>query len=312
VSVLVLDLSDNSTFGENVLEGTDSFDLGNTTNGVLTVASSFTQSTKSRRSLSTKGGYDIQDKVAFVTFSIDAATTTGNVVELWMYATESKFLVSTLTITPTSTSMTVSGMINEGSNVQSQTNACAFSKSVVYQLKLSLSQDTNWVLKGELLLGRTTICTVSLMVQNLVARSFFSDTFTYVLSQSATGTTVRKIQAEEVVSIKINQMGVECSKGTCSSSAPTATKAPKTTLTTKAPIEIIAGVIAVFGGLVFVVILVIVVVIAVVIKRRKKRAVAIYAPRPEEEEEQPDDVPEPIAVITTYDAFTQSKNEDQN
>jgi hypothetical protein len=144
-------------------------------------------------------------------------------------------------------------------------------------------------------------------MQSLIPSSFFSGTFTYVLSQSSSGTALQRksMIVDEVVSIKVSQMGVECSKGACASTAPSATKTPLSN-SGGVPIEIIAGVIAVIGGFMVVVVLVAVVVVAIIVKRRKKRAINIYSEEDKTEEEEIVEPAEPENNLITYNAFTEN------
>jgi hypothetical protein len=278
----------------------------NTTNGVLTVASNFSASAKGRRALSTKGGYDLQDKTAVVVFSIDAATSTGNVVELWMYATTGKFIQAALSIVPGTLATTISVRFSGSSaaTVQQQSTACAFSKQVQYQLKLRIYLASTWKVSTDLLQGSSTICTLDISPQ-AVPSNMFSDPFTYVLSQSSTGVPVQRANnaADEVMSIQINKMGVECSKGTCASVAPSPTQ--KASASGSSSVGLIAAIVSVIGGVVVLSVVLAVVVVAVIIKRKRDVRKTIYVePKAREEEEvELEDCSSTSPTQRTYDAF---------
>jgi hypothetical protein len=273
----------------------------------LTVASNFSASAKGRRALSTKGGYDLQDKTAVVVFSIDAATSTGNVVELWMYATTGKFIQAALSIVPGTLATTISVRFSGSSaaTVQQQSTACAFSKQVQYQLKLRIYLASTWKVSTDLLQGSSTICTLDISPQD-VPSNIFSDPFTYVLSQSSTGVPVQRASnaADEVMSIQINKMGVECSKGTCASVAPSPTQ--KASTSGSSAVGLIAAIVSVIGGVVVLSVLLAVVVVAVIIKRKRDVRKTIYVePKTHEEEEaELEDCSSSTSLTQrTYDAF---------
>jgi hypothetical protein len=296
-----INFADNSTFGDNVIEGADTLEVANSTNGVITVASTFSSSSKSRRALSTKGGYDLQDKTSFVSFSIDASTTTGNIVELWMYVRSGKFLQVALSITPGSLATSISVRYSSDTTPQQQTLACSFLKQVQYLLKLRIYQETSWMVRAELLQGSSLVCAASLVPSN-VPSNFFSDTFTYVLSQSGTGTPVQRDNsaADENMSIQISKMGVECTKGTCASVAPTNTQKPSTTSGTN--VGVIAAVIAVIGGIVVLSVIIVVIAIAVFIKKKSKK-INVYLDTQPEVEPDATSPEEEMQQTTVYDAF---------
>jgi hypothetical protein len=286
------------------MEGVQTLDVSNSTGGELTVASTFSSSSTARRALSTKGGYDIQDKISFVTFSIDASTTTGNVVELWMYAS-GKYIQSALSIVPGSMATYLTVRYSGGNAVpQQQPVACAFAKQVSYQLKLSIYKETGWNVKAELTVGSSSLCTALLVAT--VPNSFFSEAFTYVISQSGTGTTVQRVvkAADESISIKVSKMGVECVKGTCASVAPSNTVQKYSSSGTNTGI-VAAAVIAFVGGFVVLSVIIVVILVAVAIKRRRSRKTNVYLDSAQEmdvrydEEEHIQEEQQP----TMYDAF---------
>jgi hypothetical protein len=301
----------NSTFGDNVIEGADAIEVTNTTGGVLTIASTFSATSKSRRSLSTKGGYDIQDKSAFVMFSIDPSTTSGNVVELWMYAVAGKYLLTTLSISPTTlaTSISVYFSVSNDTRTLQNTVTCNFNKGVKYTLRLSIAKENSWLVIGDLSSGTTSICKVSVTPEN-VATSFFEQTFTYVLSQSSSGTAVqRNIRAvDESIAIQVSKMGVECTKGNCASSAPSAAKTPSSASSTL-NVGIVAAVIAAVGGVLVVSLLVVVVMAAVIVKRRQKNRVKTYTHEEQKEEEEIYSDDEQNSNLILYEAFQAHNDE---
>jgi hypothetical protein len=306
ISIHLLDFN-NATFGDTVIEGSEKIDIvtTNTTDGI-SIASTFSATSKSRRSLSTKGGYTFNNTVAFVSFSIDPATTTGNIVELWMYGTSSNYVEVYLSIAPTSfvQQMTVSFSSASSPTPQLQAKSCAFQKGVVYLLRMQLLQNP-WTVKSELLSAtNAVVCTNSMLVNEFNAASFFSSPFTYVLSQSSSGMTARRDLAgdQETMSIKVNKMGVTCATGSCSSVSTSNTKSSSSS---SLNITLIAGIVAAFGGIVIVVILTVLIIAAIIVKRRRMRKVNIYEPATdsEVEEENHDDEEQDAQNITTYNAF---------
>jgi hypothetical protein len=284
------------------MTGTESIDVSNSTAGVLVVASTFTASSKSRRSLSTKGGYDFQDKVAYLKFSVDNSTTSGNVAELWMYANANTFVQTSIAISPTlDKSISVAYSESASSTPETKTTNCNFIKSNVYHLKLRMELSATSKVIGELYLGNTVICAVSMSLGSFSAKSFFSSQFTYVLSQSSSGSTLkqRNILADEVVSITVHQLGVECLKGQCVTSAPVskAPSVPQSGLNT----GLIGGIIAVFAAIVLVAILVGIIVIAIIVKKKKKKRVVTYVEQEKEEEEDTEELDN--KELTKYNAF---------
>ncbi len=230
-----MNLSDNSIFGDVLINGAEALDVSNVTNGQLVISSTFSSSSKTRRALSTKGGYDIQDKVGFVTFSIDPLTTSGNIVELWMIS-GTKYIQSTLSITANTfvPRISVAYAPNNSTSPQSNLQNCTFVKGVLYQLKLSISMQNNaWIVKGELYSASgANICSISLPLQQFVSSQFFASSFSFVLSQSPSGTALqRKVKAagDETMQIKISQMGVQCPSGNCQA-AQSSTVKPVTML----------------------------------------------------------------------------------
>jgi hypothetical protein len=301
ISITLYDLANNTQVG---IPGTEQFEIVNATLDSIQLASVFNSSQKSRRSLSTKGGYDFKDKSAFIKFSIDASTTSGNVVELWMYSV-SKFVETGLTISPDAPykrSLTIGYSYSNASGVQSLSNDCLFEKDKLYTLKLGMVLETKWGIVSELYSGSTLMCTLTMNPVPFNPSTFFSGTFTYVVSQSSSGSTLKRslhaVSTQESMSIKVQQLGVECRTGACAA-APATTKSTKGSLSSTLNIGMIAGVIAAFAVIALVLLLVGTVIAAVIIKRRKKRTAIIYQ---DENSAAYEDVEED-KVVTMYDAF---------
>jgi hypothetical protein len=224
-----------------------------------------------------------------------------------MYASLGKFLLTTLAIAPGSFATSLNVFYSSSSNTQAQqqTTSCAFAKNVKYQLKLSISQESTWLVTGELLKDTQVVCKLSIIPRN-VPSNFFSQTFTYVLSQSSTGTGVqRSINAiDESMSVSVSKMGVTCTKESCSSAT---TARPTTTKNSSSfSIGILASIVAVGGGLFVIVVLTIIIVVAVVVKKRKRR-VELYEPSAEEQESEVIETDEQEQII--YDAFQNNKED---
>jgi hypothetical protein len=223
-----------------------------------------------------------------------------------MYATAGKFIQAALSIVPGTFATTISVRFSASSDVtaQQKSTACVFSKQVQYQLKLRMYQDTTWKVSAELLRGSSTICTLDISPQN-VPSNMFSDPFTYVLSQSSTGAAVQRAYeaADEVMSIQVNKMGVECSKGNCASVAPSPTQ--KSSYSGTSTVGLIAAVVAVIGGVVVLSVVVAVVVVAVIIKRRRDVRKTVYIePKTESEVDREPELEEySTNSLTQYDAF---------
>jgi hypothetical protein len=136
---------------------------------------------------------------------------------------------------------------------------------------------------------------------------FLTGTFAYVLSQSASGTGLlgRSIRVnEESMTISVNKMGVVCTTGSCSSVAPSASKATLENVS-EFPIGIVAGILAAMVGVTLLLVVAIIVIIAVIIKKRKKAKVTVYTVSEENIDENIYDTEaENIRANITYDAFT--------
>jgi hypothetical protein len=272
----------------SVIPGADIFDLSNSTLGTIALASEFNASTKARRALSTKGGYNFQDRVAFVKFSIDPSTTSGNIIELWMYATESKFVQTAISISPDNGAKTIS-VAHSASNTTTQqpvTSACNFVMNRMYQLKLRMEVATKWTIYGELYYGSTVLCAVSMTPLQFSPSTFFKSTFTFVLSQSSSGTGLtRTVTAAvaETISVQVSQLGVECVGSSCVTSAAKSTA--KKTDTSTLNIGMISGIAGSVAGALVIVALVTVLIVAMAVKRKRRKQVQIY----EQETDQSDD-----------------------
>jgi hypothetical protein len=259
----------------------------------------------------------MEDKTAFITFSIDASTNTGNVVELWMFSAQ-KYILGTLSIKPVTlaTELMLAYSLSNATTPQTRSGPCIFAKNVKYNLKIRIEQVlTVWTVKGELLNNaNVVVCALSLVPAGFNAKSFFANPFTYVLSQSSTGTNLqRSIKGSESMSITVNKMGVECTKGDCSSKAPhTATTSSSVMQNQGFQIELIAGIIAVAGGIIVVVLLLTIIIGVVVIKRRKKQRhqVSVYETHEVVEEETNDSQDNPQILLDKYNAFGDFSNDE--
>jgi hypothetical protein len=257
----------------------------------------------------------MEDKTAFITFSIDASTNTGNVVELWMFSAQ-KYILGTLSIKPVTlaTELMLAYSLSNVTTPQTRNGPCVFAKNVKYNLKIRIEQVlTVWTVKGELLNNaNVVVCALSLVPAGFNAKSFFANPFTYVLSQSSTGTNLqRSIKGSESMSITVNKMGVECSKGDCSSKAPTPTASASVMQNQSFQVELIAGIIAVAGGIIVVALLLTVIIGVVVIKRRKKQRhqVSVYETH-EVVEEETNDSQDNQQILDKYNAFGDFSNDE--
>jgi hypothetical protein len=286
VSITVYDLN-NGTM-PSVIPGADIFDLSNSTLGTIALASEFNASTKARRALSTKGGYNFQDRVAFVKFSIDPSTTSGNIIELWMYASESKFVQTAISISPDNGAKTISVAYSASNTTTQQpvTSACNFVMNRMYQLKLRMEVATKWTIYGELYYGSTVICAVSMTPLQFSPSTFFKSTFTFVLSQSSSGTGLKRTitaAVSETISVQVSQLGVECVGSSCVTTAAKSTA--KKTDTSTLNIGMISGIAGSVAGALVIVALVTVLIVAMAVKRKRRKQVQIY----EQETDQSDD-----------------------
>jgi hypothetical protein len=233
-----------------------------------------------------------------------------------MYS-DAKFIEAGLTISPNSLakSITVGYAYSNLSTPQTQSENCAFDKGIVYTLKVGIDFDTKYSVTGNLYQGDVVVCTVSMTPAPFTPSAFFSQPFTFILSQSASGATLKRslrAATQESMSIKVQQIGVECKTGNCGSgSAPSSTAQKALFSGDGANIALIAGVVAAIMGLIVIVIVVGIIVAAVIVQRRRRRQVSIYEATvdsmkyDEVEEEEPEQNPS----LTLYDAFAQSQNQ---
>jgi hypothetical protein len=326
IAVTIIDFNDNDTFGEPVIEGSELI-YTNYTNGELVVSSTFNSTRKSRRALSTKDGYTFEDQVAFVKFTVDPSTTSGNIVELWMHAGAGKFVQSTLSITPVSHAKTISVTCSASSvaTMQTMSRNCSFVKGVAYTLKLNMQYASTWTLKSEIFVtsSSASICVITMPLTGFNAQSFFATPFTYVLSQSPTGTEVKRalVQDEdESMTIKVSQLGVECYKTSgCASvtKAPTAERASGASLNVAMIAGIVAGIIA---GILIVILVAIIITAMYIRKRNRLQKVAVYESsilQEKQEEDEPDveeeedHVKDPVHAFDEPDTYNMFRSNDE-
>jgi hypothetical protein len=276
-----LDLTNaTSAFGANEIPGVEPLDVSNSTNGLLTISSVFSSTTSLRRALSSKSGYDFQDKVAYLSFNIDQKTTSGNVAELWMYS-GTKFVQAALSITPTTlaTRINVAYAPNNISTPQAQSMTCAFVKNTDYTLQVRLTQTLAvWTLSGQLLFDNSVVCTINLQLVAFPASQFFSTSFKLVISQSSSNAPLQRTISQapsEVTSITIRQLGVICPKGgQCAASASSPEAVPTVASTLSFSPLTIGVVVSVVVAVLFaltVAFIVVIIVVGVIHRRRKRR-----------------------------------------
>jgi hypothetical protein len=324
IAVTIIDFNDNDTFGEPVIEGSELI-YTNYTNGELVVSSTFNSTRKSRRALSTKDGYTFEDQVAFVKFTVDPSTTSGNVVELWMHAGTGKFVQSTLSIIPVSHAKTISVTYSASSvaTLQTLSKNCSFVKGIAYTLKLNMQYATTWTLKSEIFVtsSSASICVITMPLSGFNAQSFFATPFTYVLSQSPTGTEVKRAlvqDEEESMTIKVSQLGVECYKTSgCASvtKAPTADRASGASLNVAMIAGIVAGIIA---GILIVILVAIIITAMYIRKRKRLQKVAVYEStilQEKQEEDEPDaeedHVKDPVHAFDEPETYSMFRSNDE-
>jgi hypothetical protein len=291
------------------IPGSDQLEVQSVSDSVQ-VASVFNATTNSRRSLASKGSYDIQDKTAYVKFSIDPSTTSGNIAELWLYNAP-KFIQTSLIMAPTATvtrAIAVAYSAGDDSAPQTASNPCTFALGVVYQLRVGILFTTKWQILAELRSSSNAVlCSIALEPIGFNSRTFFDSSFSFVLSQSASGTAVkRRIMAQEQMSINVKEMGVACKTSECSSIAPTS---PKTYSSIN--VGLIAGLIAAIAGVMLVALIIAIIVVGVIAKRRKrKQHVVAYAPSDEQAFEEPPVEPteeRSAADLVHYEAFQEQQ-----
>lgn len=206
-----------------------------------------------------------------------------------MYASESKFVQTVISLSPDSGAKTIS-VAYSASNTTTQlpvTNLCNFVVNRMYQLKLRMEVTTKWTIYGELYYGSTVVCSVSMTPLQFSPSTFFKSTFTFVLSQSSSGTGLKR--------------------------TITAAVAETITDTSTLNIGLISGIAGSVAGALVIVALVTVLIVAMAVKRKRRKQVQIY----EQEIEQSDDEQTVVESVcdddlseiepTKYDAFANDR-----
>jgi hypothetical protein len=249
----------------------------------------------------------MQGKIGFTTFSIGLTTTSGNVIELWMKASPTKYIVSSLSIAPITKTKTIS--VSQLPFLPlGKTGACSFSLGVVYRLEVGLNQTgSGWILSSELYNEQrdTKICDISMAVTNFVPNQFFSEPFRIVLSQSSSATKLkaRKVMdTAEIMSVSVKQVGVACVGSACSTSSPNLQSNSSST------VGIVAGVIVAVIAIGAATAVAVLIVAVIVYKRKKSERVYIVGDSTIQEEREKDvELPQNLAPPTKYEAFVDPK-----
>jgi hypothetical protein len=320
----------NTTTVPVSFDSTSSTDIAPTLPGytppttALVLSSSFSSTSSiTRRALRSTGSYTFQNKVAYVQASIDPSTTSGNVIELWMYDNLANFMYASMSISPSGA--TTIGLIWNATDFDGSalttTTPCAFKFATWYQYNLELQVPTSsanptWILQGTLTEMRsgTTVCLVSYVAPyNFDGSAYVENTFKLIISQSANNvnmansgsvstsrrtsiSTARTTTAmTDTMKVYLDQAGVTCAASACSSppvyQAPTPTPAPGTPVSSNS--IVIGSFVGV--GVLLVVVLVLVAAIIVIARKNYKRKAYIYdsgtpstAGEPHNEEDQSD------------------------
>jgi hypothetical protein len=249
----------------------------------LVLSSVFLPGVKSRRAVKTSGSYMFNNMMAFLDLIIDSNSTSGNVVEMWMYASQDRFLQSALSLDPRGNSLLLNFNSTDALSMLTTNVSCNFITGVLYHMELQMiapgSSDAQWKANTRLLRQGAQLCSSTLTLQNFDPEIFFSTQFSFLLSQSSSGTgfSARSIKTSsgDSLSLQISKMGISCQQdAVCgsSSSNPTPSVAPDTA---HLSIGVIIAVAATIAGFALVGIIIVVIIVAIVSVKRRRR-VATY------------------------------------
>jgi plastocyanin len=273
---------------------------------VLKIMSMFNNTgIKTRRALRKNGSYGFANRTAYVEMSIDASTTGGNVAEVWMFVSQSKFIQGVLSLVPSTKKQYLSLVFNstELSSAHIIQVDCPFTTGVNYRFEVKMvdplvSGQSNWYASVELSNQKTQAILCSTTIQATPSFSpsdFFYQMFALILSQSSQAGDVssRRIQSTsdtEEMSIYVSRMGIECQKGVPCDTRVTEAQAPAVT---PAPSDLsfmglIIGIVV--AAALLVAFVAAIVTALVVYQRRRKRRVATYNPQEQHTTEKVEDL----------------------
>jgi plastocyanin len=257
---------------------------------VLKVMSVFNNTgVKSRRAMRKNGSYGFVNRTAYVEMAIDSSSTGGNVAELWMFLSTSKFVQGVLSIVPATKKQFLSLVFNSTVSAQAQMMQvdCPFITNVNYRFEIKMVDPTvsaqqYWYASAELSNTKTKalVCSTTIQAPGFSPSDFFYQMFTLILSQSSQGGDIssRRVQATdtEEMSILVSKLGIECQKGVpCDITGITQPLEPTVTAI-PANMSYIGIIIAVVLVIALMIAITFVIIIAVILYRQKKRRVDIY------------------------------------
>jgi hypothetical protein len=182
-----------------------------------------------RRALSTQSNWGMIDRQAFIEFYVDSSVSVGNVIEFWLYASNSS-VMSELTIWGNGTSSLRLFQNVKAENKQASTK-CNFILGTFYMMNLRMvrphywfpNSTETWKLVTELIdsAQQKIICKVeytdATMTYAHFLRNVYNVSYALVISQSSiTSADLRRaLPSTQSITIFVDRVGIECQVDFC-------------------------------------------------------------------------------------------------
>ncbi|KAL0483396.1 hypothetical protein AKO1_014589 [Acrasis kona] len=190
----------------------------------LLITSSFSSNIQQRRALLTTDQYQMQDMQSYVDFSIVNTTTSGCVMESWLYSNISRGYIVSQLLMLSNGSRFMQVSYNHSGAAFSSISPCLYSSNVPYTIIVKAVQlpSSKWSSVSELRAVSenrySVVCTASTDIPSFLPNSFFRYKYGIIVSQSNLGVISRSIREEDqILGIYISSLGIECQSGTCTS-----------------------------------------------------------------------------------------------